>query len=85
MFDMDIPLSQYSKTCLKQPLKRRPKIVFKTDYPLLQVESTAIPSTCFKLTSVFKTFVLYILSGRLRQVLLYMVNCVKKHGLNRVK
>ena len=39
---------------------------------MLQREHSAILSTCIKLTSIFKTFVLSILSGRLRQVLLYM-------------
>ena len=29
--------SNYNKTCLKRPLKKRPKIVFKTDYRLMQV------------------------------------------------
>ena len=28
-----------SKTCLKRPLKRGPKLVFKTDYHLMQVKS----------------------------------------------
>ena len=31
----------YSKTCLKRPLKRRPKLVFKTNYHLMQVKSIA--------------------------------------------
>ena len=31
----------YSKTCLKRPLKRRAKFVFKTDYHLMQVKSIA--------------------------------------------
>ena len=35
----------YSKTCLKQPLKRRPKLVFKTDYRLMQVERGAFCNT----------------------------------------
>ena len=34
------------------------------------LEHSAILLTCIKLPSVFKTFVLSILSGRLRQVLL---------------
>ena len=35
------PVLVYSKTCLKRPLKRRPKLVFKTDYRLMQVKSIA--------------------------------------------
>ena len=30
----------YSRTCLKQPLKR-PKLVFKSDYCIMQVKSIA--------------------------------------------
>ena len=57
----------YSKTCLKQPLKKKDqKLVFKTKYRLMQVKSiaecsrehSAILTTCIKLTSVFYTFVL---------------------------
>ena len=66
---------------------KKKKMVFKTDYRLMQVKSiadcwskvlqnallehSAILSTCIKVPSVFKTFVLSVLSGRLRQVLLY--------------
>ena len=31
----------YSKTGLKQPLKKKTKIVFKTDYHLMKVKSIA--------------------------------------------
>ena len=69
MFDETAPLDffftgienfhyvHYSKACLKQPLKRRPKLVFKTDYRLMQVkgiaecsngEHSAILLTCIK-------------------------------------
>ena len=35
----------YSKSCLKRPLKRRPKLVFKTNYCIMQVKSiTECPS-----------------------------------------
>ena len=47
---------------------------FKADYRLMQAKSIAECSklsTCIKVPSVFKTFVLSILSARLRQVLLY--------------
>ena len=73
----------YSKTCLKQALKRRPKYVFNTGNRLIQVKSiaegehSAMPSTCYKLPSVFKTFVLFILSGRLKNVLLYIHSKIK--------
>ena len=30
---------KYSKTCLKESLKRRPKIGFKTDNHIMQIES----------------------------------------------
>ena len=61
----------YSKTFLKRPLKKEDqKLVIKTDYPLMQVKS--ILSTIIKQPLVIKTFVLSILSGRLRQVLLYI-------------
>ena len=50
-------------------------MVFKTDYCLmhrmLQRDHSAILSTFTKLSFVLKIFVLSILSGRLRQVLLY--------------
>ena len=53
----------YSITYLKWPLSKRPNMVFKTDYRLMQVESFsecplfAILSTFFKLPVVVKTFV----------------------------
>ena len=31
----------YSKTCVKWPLSKSPKIVFKTNYRLMQVKSSA--------------------------------------------
>ena len=34
-------LFKYSKTCFKQPLKKRTKLVFKTNYRLMQVKSIA--------------------------------------------
>ena len=39
---------------------RRPKLVFKTDYRLMQVKSIAKCSTCIKLPFVIKIFVLPI-------------------------
>ena len=35
------PINMYSKTCLKRPLKKKTKLVFKTDYHLMQVKSIA--------------------------------------------
>ena len=35
----------YSKTCLKRPLQKKNKIVFETDYRLMQVKSIAECST----------------------------------------
>ena len=54
---------KYSKTCVKRPLSKRQKIVFKTDYRLMQVKSiadSAILSTFVKLSFVFKDIVLSI-------------------------
>ena len=67
----------YSKTCLKRPLKRRPKIVFQDRLSLnavqqygycrmLQGEHSAILSTCIKLPSVIKIFVLSIFEWPLK-------------------
>ena len=67
---------QYSKTCVKWPLSKRPKVVFKNKYRLMQVRSTAEcilqyfrPSLRYHLSlrSVFCLF----LSGHFIQVLLY--------------
>ena len=71
----------YSKTCLKRPLKRTPKTGFYTDYRFMQVKSIA---ECSKgsILQYFRPSLSYnfplrpllclFLSGRLRQVLLYM-------------
>ena len=49
---------------------------------MLQGEHSAILSTVIKLPVSIKTFVLYILSGRLRQVLLYIVlNVVHEYSV----
>ena len=62
-------LTVYSKTCLKQPLKRRPKIGFQDRLSLnegqkycrmLQGEHSEILLTFIKLPFVIKTFVLSI-------------------------
>ena len=72
-------LDLYSKTCLKQPLKKKTKIDFQDRLSLnagqkycrmLPLEHSAILLTFIKLPFAIKTFVLSILSGRLRQVLL---------------
>ena len=41
--DLEIYSNTYSKTCLKQTLNRRPKLVLKTDYSLIQVKRIAEP------------------------------------------
>ena len=65
---------QYSKTCVKQPLSKRPKIVFQDQLSLnlghkngrmLQGEHSAILLTCIKLPFVIKIFVLSIFEWRL--------------------
>ena len=66
------------KPVLSGHSNRTPILAFNTDYPLMQVKSitewkhSAIISTFIKLTFSNKTYVLSILSGCLRQVLLYM-------------
>ena len=71
--------SNYSKTCLKRPLSKKQKLVFKTNYHLMQVKSieeySAMLSARIKQTFVIKIFVLSILSGCLRPVLLYQLQC----------
>ena len=70
----------YSKPCLKQPLKRRPELGFKTDNRLLQAKvlqnapkHSAILSACIKLTIVFNPFVLSIFERPINTGLLYLV------------
>ena len=71
----------YSKTCLKQPLSKRPKTSFQDQLLLnagqkycrmLPLEHSAIRLTFIKLPFVITIFVFLFLSGRFRQVLLYM-------------
>ena len=66
----------YSKTCVKQPLSKRPQIGFQDQLSLnagqrycrmLQGEHSATLSTFIKLPFVIKIFVLSILSGRITQ------------------
>ena len=66
----------YSKTCVKRPLSKIPKFVFKTNYRLMQVKvlqsaprgHSAILSTFIKLQFVINIFVLSIFNGRFTQV-----------------
>ena len=68
----DQRLYNYSKTCVKRPLLKRSKIVYKTNHHLMQVKSVAeMLSTFIKLPFVIKIYVLSIFSGRFTQVLLY--------------
>ena len=69
---------KYSKTCVKQPLSKRPKNVFQDQLSfnagqkycrMLQWEHFAILSTFIKLSFVIKIFVSSIFSGRLRLLL----------------
>ena len=69
----------YSKTCLKRPLKNKDKSWFSDRLSLnacqkccRMLPQSAVLSTCTKLPFVNKIFVLSFLSGRLRQVLLYL-------------
>ena len=77
----------YSKTCVKWPLSKRPKIGFQDQLLLnagqkycrmLQGEHSAILLTCIKLPFVINVF---ILSGRFTQV----VHTVYNMGLNARK
>ena len=73
----------YSKTCLKQPLSKRPKICFQTNYRLMQVKSI-VECSMGSILQYFRPSLIYhlplrslfclFLSGRLRQVLLYFVS-----------
>ena len=55
-------ITTYSKTCVKRPLSKGPKMVFKTVYCLKQVKSIAecLLSIFVKLPVVIKTFILSI-------------------------
>ena len=76
------PVSTYSKPCLKRPLQKDQKIIFfKTNYRLMQVKRIAEcskgsilqyfrPSLSYHLS--LRSLFCLLLSGRLRQVLLYM-------------
>ena len=79
----------YSKTCVKRPLLKRQKMVFKTDYRLMQVkgiaemlqgERSAILSTFIKLPFIIKTLDLSILSGSLIQVFIKTLDLPTMNG-----
>ena len=71
---VEMLIVNYSKTCLKRQLKKKKKktkMVFKTDYRLMKVESiaeehSAILSTFIKLPFVIKICVLSIFEWRLK-------------------
>ena len=65
-------LCRYRKTCLTRPLKKDQELVFKTDYRLLQVGSIAECSLLSYHVSLRPLFCPF-LSGRSRQVLLYLL------------
>ena len=80
VFNYTVVYCEYSKTCLKQPLSKSPKIGFKTDYRIMQFKSIA---ECSKesILQYFRPALSYhmalrpfflFLSGRFRQVLLYV-------------
>ena len=48
--EVSLHINDYSKTCVKQSLSKRPKMVFKTDYCLKQAKS--IPLSFIKLPVV---------------------------------
>ena len=76
------PCLWYSKTCVKGPLSKRPQIGLKDQLSLnagqkycrmLQGEHSAILSSCIKLPSVIKIFVLSIFEWLFYTGLLYKV------------
>ena len=80
----------YSKTCLKQPLKKKTKNVFKTDYRLmavqkycrmLQGEHSAILLTFIKLPFVIKIFVLSIFEWPLKTGFVVIINMKSRMNL----
>ena len=77
----------YSKTCIKRPFSKRPKIGFQDQLSLnagqkycrmLQEEHSAIISTFIKLPFVTKSLFCLFLSGCFTQVILYLyqLNCL---------
>ena len=72
----------HSKTCVKRPPQKDNKLVFKTNYRLMQVKSiaecskgdySAILLTFIKLPFVIEIFNLYVFEWLFIQVLLYLV------------
>ena len=71
---VEMLIVNYSKICLKRPLKKKTKMVFKTDYRLMKVKSiaecskehSAILSTFIKLPFVIKICVLSIFEWPLK-------------------
>ena len=53
----------YSKTCVKRPLSKRPIIVFKADYRLMQVKSIA-ECSLWSILQYFRASLIYQLSLR---------------------
>ena len=71
---------RYSKTCVKRPLSKDRKLIFKTNYRVMQVKSIADcskgsilqyfrPALSYHLS--LRSLICLFLSGRLTQVLLY--------------
>ena len=72
----------YSKTCVKWPLSKRPKIGFQGHLSLnvgLKWEHSAILSTFIKLPFVIKTFVLSIFEWPFYTDLLYMKGSILQY------
>ena len=65
-------LSPKVKPVLSSHSKIRPKLVFNPNYCLMQVKNSAILSTFIKPPFVIEISFCLLLSGRLRQVLLYI-------------
>ena len=84
---------QYSKTCLKWPFSKRPKIGFQDQLPLnagqkycrlLQEEHSSIFSTLIKLPFVIKIFVLSVFEWPLKTGLTVPAEFVVQSNLTQL-
>ena len=70
----------YSKTSVKRPLSKRPKLVLMQVKSIAEMEHSAILSTFIKLPVAIKTFVLSIFNGRFTQFTVFA--CLYVHRLD---
>ena len=62
----------YSKTCFKQPFKKKTKIGFQDRLSFNAGQKYSWSILQYFRASLSKTFILFIFSGRLTQVLMWM-------------